>query len=73
MGRENSDEVILVCSNGGPVFYQDPCHQKIHSPTAFGLPASWSYDNGYLKRIDSEYRPKPRKKRKLKKTYNIIK
>jgi len=68
-GRRNTDRVIWVCSNGGKVFYNDPCHQKIHNPTSFGLPSSWAYDNGYLTRLDSEYRPKKSspKKWKLKK------
>jgi len=57
-GSENGDEVIWVCSNGGKVFYKDPCHQKIHTPTAFGLASSWAYDNGYLRRLDSRYKKK---------------
>lgn len=68
-GRKNTDDVIWVCSNGNGVLYTDACHQKIHNPTAFGLPSSWAYDNGYLRRLDSEYRPKKKdhKKWKLKK------
>lgn len=49
-GRRYSDEVIDVCTNGGEVFYTDPCHAKIHNPIAFGLPSTWAYDNGYLRR-----------------------
>lgn len=65
-GRKNTDRVIWVCSNGGKVFYKDPCHQKIHTPTAFGLPSSWAYDNGYLTRLDGEYRPKKKGSKKWK-------
>lgn len=70
-GRRNTDEIIHVCSNGNPggVVYPDACHSKIHNPTAFGLDPSWAYDNGYLRRLDGEYRPKkkPASKWKLKK------
>ena len=62
--RKNTDKVIWVCSNGGKVFYEDPCHQKIHTPTAFGLSSSWAYDNGYLTRLDGEYRPKKKGSKK---------
>jgi hypothetical protein len=65
-GSENGDEVIWVCSNGGIVFYEDPCHQKIHNPVSFGLPSSWAYDNGYLKRLDSRYKKKKSSSRKWK-------
>lgn len=65
-GRKNTEEVIWVCSNGGKVFYTDPCHQKIHNPVSFGLPSSWAYDNGYLRRLDGEYRPKKSKPSKWK-------
>lgn len=72
-GRKNNESsIIWVCSNGGDVFYTDPCHAKIHNPSAFGLSADWSYDNGYLQRMDSVYRRRPRKKVQLKKTYNRL-
>jgi hypothetical protein len=65
-GRKNTDEVMWICSNGGQVFYPDPCHSKVHNPTAFDLPASWAYDNGYLRRLDSKYRPKKKSPKKWK-------
>lgn len=65
-GRRNTDEVIWVCSNGGEVFYEDPCHGKIHNPIAFGLPSDWGYENGYLRRLDNEYRPKKKSPNKWK-------
>lgn len=40
-GRRYDDRAIWVCNE---------CHQKIHNPTAFGLPSTWSYDNNYLLR-----------------------
>jgi len=64
-GRKNTGEVIWVCSNGKTnVLYPDACHQKIHNPTAFGLPSTWAYDNGYLRRLDSKYRPKKKGNKK---------
>jgi hypothetical protein len=63
-GRRNTDEVIWICSNGGKVFYTDPCHQKVHNPKSFGLPPTWAYDNGYLRRLDGEYRKKKRNPKK---------
>ncbi len=67
-GRRTADDVIWVCSNGNPagVLYTEACHQRIHNPTAFGLPSSWAYDNGYLQRTDSKYRPKKSKPSKWK-------
>ena len=58
MGRKNSELSILICSNGGPVVYNNSCHDQIHNPTAFGLPASWAYDNGYLIRADAKFNKK---------------
>lgn len=46
LGREYSDLCIWVC----PGTIGGKCHDKIHNPTAFGLPASWAYDNFYLLR-----------------------
>jgi hypothetical protein len=69
-GRKNTDRIIWVCSNKrDEILYTDPCHMKIHDPTAFKLPADWAYKNGYLVKLDSVYRPKKKsaKKWKLKK------
>lgn len=73
-GRKNSNRVIWVCDNKkDQVLYNDPCHKKIHNPTAFKLPVSWAYDNGYLNRLDAVYRPKKKsaKKWKLKKGIGV--
>ena len=65
--RKNTDRVIWVCTNKEDmVIYIDPCHMKIHNPVAFGLPSSWAYDNGYMVRLDSAYRPKKGKENKWK-------
>lgn len=40
-GKRYDDRAIWVCNE---------CHQKIHNPTAFGLPSNWAYDNAYLLR-----------------------
>jgi len=52
-GRSTS-KVIWVC---------DEDHAKIHNPTAYGLDARWSYDNGYLVRHNSNYKKEVKKKK----------
>lgn len=50
--RGNS-KVIWVCVFDGK---RPGCHEKIHNPTSFGLPATWAYDNGYLKKLNIRYK-----------------
>lgn len=52
-GRRYDDRAIWLC---------DLCHKKVHNPTAYGLPATWAYDNGYLiRRSDSMLKEKKSK------------
>lgn len=61
-GKTYDDRAIWVCYN---------CHQKIHNPTSFGLPASWAYDNYYLLRRNSTMaKEKKSKACSHSKTYN---
>lgn len=54
MRRDNSDEVVWVCSNGNPmgVLYIDSCHYWIHHNIAKAK------KEGYYVEMDGEYRPK---------------
>lgn len=52
-GRRNS-KVIWIC---------DLCHAKVHNPTAYKLPSSWAYDNGYLVRHNFSYTKTMKKKK----------
>lgn len=61
----HSNKIIWVCDNlPDKILYKDPCHRKIHEPTSFGLPANWSYDNGYMSRTTSKIRKKASSKNK---------
>jgi hypothetical protein len=66
MRRANSDEVVWLCSNGGEVFYINPCHQFCHEHIAEAI------KEGFYKKTDAVYRPHKRKKWVLTKKITII-
>jgi len=47
-GRKTS-LVIWVCMFNG---YIPGCHDKIHNPSAYGLPPRWAYKNGFISKGD---------------------